>query len=51
MKEYEIEVSHTPSGQYFTMFVSFDEDWSEDSIIDHISNDINIAIISGNEED
>lgn len=46
MKEYEIEVLHVPSGQYFTISEYFDEEEivDEDALIEHIANDLTIIV-------
>jgi hypothetical protein len=44
MKEYTIEVTHTPSGQYFTLTASYDEDYDYESIVEDIAKDLSIDV-------
>jgi hypothetical protein len=45
MKEYEIEVIHTPSGQYFTMTAFYNDDVDEEYVWQDISDNISINVI------
>jgi len=47
MKEYTIEVVHTPSGQYFTMTKAYDddEDITEEYVWQDISDNLSITVM------
>jgi hypothetical protein len=42
MKPFDIEVCHTPSGQYFTLTAYFDSDADEEYVTDNVANDLSI---------
>lgn len=42
MQEYEIEVMHSPSGQYFTIYMEYPLGTDLDEIYEDISKDITI---------
>jgi hypothetical protein len=44
MKEYTIEVTHTPSGQYFTLTAFYDDDYDYESIVEDIAKDLSIDV-------
>lgn len=45
MKEYTIEVCHTPSGQYFTLTAFYDEDeYDYDAVVEDIAKDLSIDV-------
>jgi len=44
MNEWEIEVIHTPSGQYFTMTGTYDDDCESDVVWEDISNNLSINV-------
>ncbi len=45
MKEYTIEVCHTPSGQYFTMTAFYNDDVDEEYVWQDISDNISINVM------
>lgn len=44
MNEWEIEVIHTPSGQYFTMLGYYEDDCESDLVWEDISNNLSINV-------
>jgi hypothetical protein len=44
MNEYEIEVIHTPTGEYFTMTRFYDDDHNEGSVFDDILNNLSVNV-------
>ena len=44
MKEYTIEVCHTPSGQYFTLTGFYEEDMDYDAVVEDIAKDLSIDV-------
>jgi hypothetical protein len=44
MKEYTIEVTHTPSGQYFTLTGFYEEDMDYDAVVEDIAKDLSIDV-------
>jgi hypothetical protein len=44
MKEYTIEVCHTPSGQYFTLTAFYDDNYDYESIVEDIAKDLSIDV-------
>ncbi len=45
MKEFEIEICHTPSGQYFTMTKTYDDDVDEEYVWQDISDNLSINVM------
>jgi S-adenosylmethionine synthetase len=44
MKEFEVEICHTPTGQYVTFTVEYPEDYHPDYIADLIMQDVSIDV-------
>jgi hypothetical protein len=44
MNEWEIEVIHTPSGQYFKMTGFYEDDCDENIVFEDISNNLSINV-------
>lgn len=44
MNEWEIEVVHTPTGQYFTITGTYDDEDDENIVFEDISNNLSINV-------